>query len=161
MTTLSDKMTELANAFRNVFGITDKLGIDSMINLIVGHSSKNLLDKPVTVTGPGYNIEIPVDALPMKYWDKDSKVNVQGTSDTNGFVFNLWSNNSVVQRVTANPSFSVDVDSNAVNGNFHLYFSTGRQGSITITSVKVLGGVIKVLLSKLRLPYKEVVAWKR
>lgn len=136
----SSTMTELTDAFRDVFGITDKLGLSDMISLMVGHSSKNLLDKPVTVTGPGYNIEISTSALPMKYWDKDIKVNVQGTSDTNGFVFNLWLNNSGVQRVTANPSFSVDVDSNTVNGNFHLYFSTGRTGSITITSVKILGG---------------------
>lgn len=136
----SSAMTELADAFRDVFGITDKLGIDSMIGLMVGHSSKNLLDKPALITGPGYNIEIPVDILPMKYWDKDIKVNVQGTSDTSFFVFNIWSNGSPVKRVTANSSFSVDVDSHAVNGNFHLYLSTGRTGSVTITSVKILGG---------------------
>ena len=146
----SSAMTELADAFRDVFGITDKLGIDSMIGLMVGHSSKNLLDKPASITGPGYNIEIPVDILPMKYWDKDIKVNVQGTSDTNFFVFNIWSNTSPVQRVTANTSFSVDVDSHAVNGNFHLYFSTGRTGSITITSVKILGGVVKTALSTIK-----------
>lgn len=146
----SSTMTELADAFRDVFGITDKLGIDSMIGLMVGHSSKNLLDKPALITGPGYDIEIPVDILPMKYWDKDIKVNVQGTSDTSFFVFNIWSNDSPVQRVTANTSFSVDVDSHAVNGNFHLYFSTGRTGSITITSVKILGGVVKSLLSTAR-----------
>ena len=146
----SSTMTELADAFRDVFGITNKLGIDSMIGLMVGHSSKNLLDKPASITGPGYNIEIPVDILPMKYWDKDIKVNVQGTSDTSFFVFNIWSNNSPVQRVTTSPSFSVDVDSHAVNGNFHLYFSTGRTGSITITSVKILGGVVKSLLSTAR-----------
>ena len=146
----SSTMTELADAFRDVFGITDKLGIDSMIGLMVGHSSKNLLDKPASITGPGYNIEIPVDILPMKYWDKDIKVNVRGTSDTNFFVFNIWSNNSPVQRVTTSPSFSVDVDSHAVNGNFHLYFSTGRTGSITITSVKILGGVVKTALSTIK-----------
>ena len=146
----SSTMTELADAFRDVFGITDKLGIDSMIGLMVGHSSKNLLDKPASITGPGYNIEIPVDILPMKYWDKDIKVNVQGTSDTSFFVFNIWSNNSPVQRVTTSPSFSVDVDSHAVNGNFHLYFSTGRTGSITITSVKILGGVVKTALSTIK-----------
>lgn len=146
----SSTMTELADAFRDVFGITDKLGIDSMIGLMVGHSSKNLLNKPASITGPGYNIEIPVDILPMKYWDKDIKVNVQGTSDTSFFVFNIWSNNSPVQRVTTSPSFSVDVGSHAVNGNFHLYFSTGRTGSITITSVKILGGVVKTALSTIK-----------
>lgn len=39
----SSAMTELADAFRDVFGITDKLGIDSMIGLMVGHSSKTYL----------------------------------------------------------------------------------------------------------------------
>lgn len=140
--TVSSAMTELVNAFRGYFKLTDKLGIEDMTKYLEEHTFKEyeLLSTTWSHNCPLSNVTIPIKQVPQIFLNATDKVKITIDFKTSPWIaFNLVIFNSTSRHMiddTGLYQYTKTVKPSQLK-NLVIAINTGQYGTLSITSVKL------------------------
>ena len=135
-------MTELANAFRGYFKLTDKLGIEDMTKYLEEHTvtEYELLSTTWSHNCPLSDVTIPIKQVPQIFLNATDKVKITiDFKNSPWLAFNLVIFDSTSRYVSDSTGFyqyTNTVKSSQLN-NLVITLNTGQFGTLSITSVKL------------------------
>lgn len=135
-------MTELVNAFRGYFKLTDKLGIEDMTKYLEEHTvtEYELLSTTWSHYCPLSYVTIPIKQVPQIFLNATDKVKITIDFKTSpGLAFNLTIFDSTSRYVSDSTGFyqyTNTVKPSQLN-NLVIALNTGQYGTLSITSVKL------------------------
>lgn len=136
-------MTELVNAFRGYFKLTDKLGIEDMTKYLEEHTFKEyeLLSTTWSHTCPIYGgVTIPIKQVPQIFLNATDKVKITIDFKTSPWIaFNLTifdSSSRYVIDGTGLYQYTKIVKPSQLK-NLVITINTGQYGTLSIASVKL------------------------
>lgn len=139
----SSTMTELANAFRGYFKLTDSLSIQDMTTILKANTITEceLLSKPWSQNGPLNYVTVPINPVPPAFLSPDKLVKITiDFKNRRGSAFNL-SVFDHTDRYTSDYYNGEFQYTNTVNGsqldNLKIILNTGQWGTFSVTSVKL------------------------
>ena len=136
-------MTELANAFRGYFKLTDKLRIEDMTKYLEEHTvtEYELLSTTWSHTCPIYgDVTIPIKQVPQIFLNATDKVKITIDFKTSPWIaFNLVIFDSTRRCITDSTGlyqYTKTVKPSQLK-NLVITINTGQYGTLSITSVKL------------------------
>ena len=140
--TVSSAMTELVNAFRGYFKLTDKLGIEDMTKYLEEHTvtEYELLSTTWSHDCPLSYVTIPIKQVPQIFLNATDKVKITiDFKNTPWIAFNLAIFDSTSRYLSDSTGFyeyTNTVKPSQLN-NLVINLNTGQYGTLSITSVKL------------------------
>ena len=140
--TVSSAMTELVNAFRGYFKLTDKLGIEDMTKYLEEHTvtEYELLSTTWSHDCPLSYTTIPIKQVPQIFLNATDKVKITIDFKSSPWLaFNLGIFDSTSRYVSDSTGFyqyTNTVKPSQLN-NLVITLNTGQYGTLSITSVKL------------------------
>lgn len=135
-------MTELVNAFRGYFKLTDKLGIEDMTKYLEEHTvtEYELLSTTWSHDCPLSYTTIPIKQVPQIFLNATDKVKITIDFKSSAWLaFNLVIFDSTSRYVSGSTGFyqyTNTVKPSQLN-NLVIALNTGQYGTLSITSVKL------------------------
>ena len=135
-------MTELVNAFRGYFKLTDKLGIEDMTKYLEEHTvtEYELLSTTWSHDCPLSYVTIPIKQVPQIFLNATDKVKITiDFKNTPWIAFNLAIFDSTSRYLSDSTGFyeyTNTVKPSQLN-NLVINLNTGQYGTLSITSVKL------------------------
>lgn len=135
-------MTELVNAFRGYFKLTDKLGIEDMTKYLEEHTvtEYELLSTTWSHDCPLSYATIPIKQVPQIFLNATDKVKITIDFKTSPWIaFNLVIFDSTSRHLSDSTGFyqyTNTVKPSQLN-NLVIALNTGQYGTFSITSVKL------------------------
>ena len=140
--TVSSAMTEVVNAFRGYFKLTDKLGIEDMTTYLEEHTitEYELLSTTWSRNSPISNVTIPIKQVPQIFLNATDKVKITIDFKTSPWIaFNLVIFGNTYRYIVDGTGFyqyTKTVEPSQLK-NLVIAINSGQYGTLSITSVKL------------------------